>query len=173
MTIEDKEAPTKQFNQDKSYVKIKYLLLQCLISCSNIVSVDKSDTDNQKQVETLEETYKDFLEYFELLQSEKLTSVNQISVTSPLPSRILGFVNSSMPFKDIYLGAFTAVIMYAKNKYDTIHATVNECEENLNKCLLSTCDMLDQQISNKDPLWTCRTTLETLVNFIEVSVTQI
>lgn len=149
------------------------MLLQCLISCSNVISVDKSDTDNQKQITTLEETVKEFQEYFELMQSEKMTSVNQISVTSPLPSRILGFVNSSMPFKDIYLGAFTAVIMYAKNKFDMIQTTVNECEENLNKCLLSTYNILDQQINNKDPLWTCRITLETLVNFVEVSVTNL
>jgi hypothetical protein len=170
LNAEDLEAPAKQFIQDKNYTKLKFMLLECLVSCSNISiwAIEKTDLDLQREIKLLEDSIEAFDRFFQELEKEKYEAVNQFSVSSPLPSRILSFVNSPMPFRELYHRAFSIVILYARSDFDPLQKVVKDCVVLLEKCSKHVCDILDHQINAKDPLWTCRNTLEIIVNSIEV-----
>ncbi|XP_059048216.1 phagocyte signaling-impaired protein [Achroia grisella] len=97
---QDEELKSRTFEQEMDYLRLKDALVSAIALC--IESADSRPTkDKRPQYEELDTCIEAFSTAIEKCK-EKYSAPEKISISGPFPSRIIAFVNSEVPYRELY-----------------------------------------------------------------------
>lgn len=113
-----------------------------------------------EQLNTCVEAFSTAMEKCRQLYAER----ERISISAPFPSRIIAFVNSPVPYRELYATMLRLVGELAINRTTAAHDACDAVARLLPKAQLQ----LQDEIAVKgDPVWSMRDRLESLSNYLE------
>ncbi|KAM3964040.1 LOW QUALITY PROTEIN: phagocyte signaling impaired [Aphomia sociella] len=144
--FQDHDLKSRTFEQEMDYLRLKDALVSAIALC--IESADGRPEDKRPQHEELETCIEAFSTAIEKCK-EKYSAKEKISISSPFPCRIIGFVNCEVPYRELYASSLRAAAALAARDAGAArrHAPLRE--------------------RARDPAWRMREALEALADFLE------
>ncbi|KAF9410888.1 hypothetical protein HW555_010175 [Spodoptera exigua] len=160
--FQDENLKARTFDQEVSYLRLKDALVSAIALCIELA--DSRPVDEKKghyeQLNTCIEAFSTAMEKCRQLYAEK----ERISISAPFPSRIIAFVNSPVPYRELYATILRLVGELAISRTAAAHDACQAVARLLPKAQ----DQLQDEIAVKgDPVWSMRDRLECLSNYLE------
>ncbi|CAH0696666.1 unnamed protein product [Spodoptera exigua] len=160
--FQDENLKARTFDQEVSYLRLKDALVSAIALCIELA--DSRPVDEKKghyeQLNTCIEAFSTAMEKCRQLYAEK----ERISISAPFPSRIIAFVNSPVPYRELYATILRLVGELAISRTTAAHDACQAVARLLPKAQ----DQLQDEIAVKgDPVWSMRDRLECLSNYLE------
>ncbi|RVE47920.1 hypothetical protein evm_007434 [Chilo suppressalis] len=156
---QDPDLKERTFDQELAYLRLKDALLSSIALC-----IECSDSrpleERRRQYEELKTCIDAFSEAMEKCK-QKYSVKERISISTPFPSRIFAFVNSPVPYRELY---YEGVLMVGALAVGDIKEAQERCS-NVSALTATAPELLRPHLATDD--WLLRDTLETLANYLE------
>lgn len=158
------------FEQDKDLVRFRAGLLEGVRAALELLRADNEARPQQRQ--TLEETHREWLQTIASIEGKAYTWTKvQNHLSLPPPSRLHGML--TMPYKQIVDPLLRLVLGAAAAKGQPTTVQENGVDAKLSRHLDTLCDsvvklFIGESTDSRDSLWELRSSLETVVNSVEV-----
>ncbi|CAH2229462.1 jg20847 [Pararge aegeria aegeria] len=156
----DPDLKARTFDQDVAYLRLKDGLVSSIalcIECSDSRSVE----EKRAQLEELQACIEAFSCAMEKCREKYSSAPTRLCISAPFPSRIIAFVSSPVPYRDLYSSVLTMVCELCSG--DGVRG--RESAEKLRGLLMSSRQQLDKVPSTN--AWGLRESLETFSNYLE------
>ncbi|XP_060806702.1 phagocyte signaling-impaired protein [Amyelois transitella] len=161
----DPELKSRTFDQDVAYLRLKDALVSAIALC--IESADTRTVEEKKpQYEELV-TCIDAFSTAMTLCKEKYSAKEKISIDGPFPSRIIAFVNSEVPYREMYSSTLRMVGELAVARRAQAQQLCGEVLGMLGQAEQALQVDVTAISTAEDPAWIMREVLENISNYLE------
>ncbi|KAG6464059.1 hypothetical protein O3G_MSEX014253 [Manduca sexta] len=160
---QDPDFKARTFDQEVAYLRLKDALLSAIALCIELADNRPID-EKRPQYEELETCVDAFSTAIEKCR-EKYCEREKIYISAPFPSRIIAFVNSPVPYRELYSTTLRMVGELAMGRAAAAHAL---CEQQRGLMARAQDAFTDElRACSGDAGWTMRDKLEALSNYFE------
>ncbi|XP_047032978.1 phagocyte signaling-impaired protein [Helicoverpa zea] len=160
--LQDENLKARTFDQEVSYLRLKDGLVSAIALCIELA--DSRPTEEKKAhyalLNTCIDNFSAAMDKCRQVYCEK----ERISISAPFPSRIIAFVNSPVPYRELYSTVLRLVGSLALCRADDAHAASDAAA----RLLPRADDQLRAELQLVgDAVWNMRERLESLSNYLE------
>ncbi|KAJ8711174.1 hypothetical protein PYW07_008416 [Mythimna separata] len=160
--FQDDQLKSRTFDQEVTYLRLKDALVSAIALCIELA--DSRPVEEKKghyeQLSTCVDAFSAAMDKCRQVYCEK----ERISISAPFPSRIIAFVNSPVPYRELYATALRLVGALGVGKAAAAHDACAAATRLLPRAQAQ----LQAELEVKgDPVWHMRDCLESLSNYLE------
>ncbi|KAJ8712829.1 hypothetical protein PYW08_008133 [Mythimna loreyi] len=160
--FQDDQLKSRTFDQEVTYLRLKDALVSAIALCIELA--DSRPVEEKKghyeQLNTCVDAFSAAMDKCRQLYCEK----ERISISAPFPSRIIAFVNSPVPYRELYATALRLVGALGVARAPAAHDACSAATRLLPRAQ----QLLQTELTFKgDPVWSMRDCLESLSNYLE------
>lgn len=161
--LQDPDLRSRTFDQDMAYLRLTDALLSSVTLCTELAE-NKPIEEKMQHYEQLRTCVDTFSEAMEKC-TEKYCVYEKITISGPFPSRIIGFVSSPVPYRELYSITLRMIGELSMNNTDKVHEL---CDQVVAIILISS-KLIVQEIryGAEDNGWSMRDRLESLSNYLQ------
>ncbi|XP_026740419.1 phagocyte signaling-impaired protein [Trichoplusia ni] len=160
--FQDEQLKSRTFDQEVSYLRLKDALVSAIALCIELADSRPVEEKKQhyEQLNACVDAFSAAMDKCRQMYAEK----ERISISAPFPSRIIAFVNSPVPYRELYGTALRLVGELAAGHTRAAQDLSTAAARMLPRALIE----LSAELAVKgDPVWCMRDRLETLSNYLE------
>ncbi|XP_045770596.1 phagocyte signaling-impaired protein [Maniola jurtina] len=156
----DPELKARTFEQDVAYLRLKDGLVSSIALCIEC-SDNRSVAEKRAQLEELQACIEAFSCAMEKCREKYSEAMSRLCISAPFPSRIIAFVSSPVPYRDLYASVLTMVCQLCSG--DSVRG--RDSADKLRALLVSSRQLLEKVPATT--AWGLRESLETFSNYLE------
>lgn len=151
--------------QEVAYLRLKDGLMSSVALCVQLA--DSKPLDEKKEdFAQLMECTATFANAIEICK-HKYSERPRLSLSDPFPSRIIAFIKSEVPYRELYLFTLRIVGEMALCRWQEMHNVCQHIDQLVVQSRTVLRQMLDERLTDNDILWVMREVLEEVSNYLE------